>query len=175
MKRMFYIGLIMLRFYSTSNAQGTSNSLAPEFLNQPFFVDAVNNRLVNLERQTMITKYRLKGMFVEFKGLKSPVRIGKADTVTFIIRVNSGTDPRDSFELVTLNEKKDKREAQILGGGLSQQKYVYKKIPYGLRKVDKGVYLLLVPSLSSGEYYFGSYGKTFAFGVDLDKEIKKEP
>jgi len=164
----FYSMMVFSQTDSLQPASRINSPSVPEFVNQPFYLDKIYGRLVKLERPRVHTGINFKGQFVEVDSSKSFVRVGKADTTRFIVRVSAGTDPRDLFELIAFTIKNGKRRCQVTGtkGLALQDKYVYKKIDYELRKAGEGVYILLVNSLPPGEYYFASHDGAFAFGID---------
>ncbi|HET9825530.1 MAG TPA: hypothetical protein VFP87_09350 [Chitinophagaceae bacterium] len=173
---VFYGSKIFSQTDSLQLISKTNDPLVPEFLNKPFYLDAGNHRLLDLEVPMVDSKSRFvglskHGLFAEINSPNSSVRISKADTIKFIMRVTAGKDPRDLCSFGVFTVKKDKREVEVTeysrwGGVVTSQKDVSKKVPYEIKMVEEGVYLLLLTSLAPGEYYFVTNNKTFAFGID---------
>lgn len=99
-------------------AQEPEKVREPEYLAQPHYLDSKTQSLVSLERQMAARKWKSKALGFgggsggyELKGGKSPVRFQAGSKMEFVVRVESfKRSPADILQLLTLKEKKDKRE-----------------------------------------------------------------
>ena len=142
----------------------------PEFIDKPAFYDSKKKALVELEKSQYNTTAKAKGLFKAeagffLNGSSSPVKIDKQQELSFIVKVQPGTDPTSVFDLVQFDVKNDKRvfitsKATVAGSSNS-----FTKIDYQVKKIKEGVYYLIVPNLQAGEYFFGSKDFMFAFSV----------
>ena len=142
----------------------------PEFIDNPAFYDPKKKILVELEKSQYNTIAKAKGLFKAeagffLNGSSSPVKIDKEQELSFMVKVQPGTDPTTVFDLVQFDVKNGKRvfitsKATVAGSSNS-----YTKIDYEVKKIKEGVYYLIVPNLQAGEYFFGSKDFMFAFSI----------
>jgi hypothetical protein len=142
----------------------------PEFIDKPAFFDSKTKALVELEKSQYNTIAKAKGLFKAeagffLNGSSSPVKIDKQQELSFMVKVQPGTDPTSVFDLVQFDVKNDKRvfitsKATVAGSSNS-----FTKIDYQVKKIKEGVYYLIVPNLQAGEYFFGSKDFMFAFSI----------
>jgi hypothetical protein len=138
----------------------------PDYANTPFLHGA--NGYIPLEREfATVTRsggiYGLGGATVyRVQGARSPVRVRQSDRVVFVVRLDSGWDPRD-FQLLRLDSRMGVRQTQ---SGISGSPPA---LPVEIRKVSNSVYEI-APSrgLAAGEYAVSSLrsNDSYCFGVD---------
>lgn len=167
MKSKNYLILLLLLFCSFLNLRA---QIIPEFNDKPAFYDSKTKALVELEKSQYNTMAKAKGLFKAeagfyLNGSSSPVKIEKQQDLSFIVKVQPGTDPTSVFDLVQFDVKNDKRvfitsKATVAGSSNS-----FTKIDYQVKKIKEGIYYLIVTNLQPGEYFFGSKDFMFAFSV----------
>jgi hypothetical protein len=157
----------------SSNNIKETNLPIPEFKKKPYLLDENSNSLIELEKPNITVQGKLKGIgkaqsISIVDDPSSPVKIKKTDTLRFIVRGTPDVDPRDEFELIQFTVKKNKREIVVdeANGWKGTSKTVYTKIPYSIKKVIEGVYLLLVFNLHPGEYFIANSGIYYAFSLE---------
>jgi hypothetical protein len=157
---------------SFGNKKVISKNLIPEFLNRPSYIDFEKDSLIDLEYPKSYRSQRVKfgksGYFTTVAHSHSTVRIKKTGILNFIVRLESGTDPRVRFELLAFTIKKDCREIQLseMNHWKNTVTTIYTKIDYQIKKVSEGVYVLIISNLNAGEYFFGTTEEVYAFGID---------
>lgn len=163
----------------------TVNSIPePEFVNEVYYYDKVNTKLLPLEKAKaeMKTKMKLTGggsAAYAIDGEKSFIRLGHEGS-SFMITVTSGgaMDPSMTINLYRFESKKGRREAtmsQYGGMGSGGQRSGGNTVEIKFKKVKEGTYeIVLTGNLEKGEYGFiNMYSMnptggvtTYAFGVD---------
>jgi hypothetical protein len=138
----------------------------PDYANTPFLHGAngyipLEREIANLTRSGGI--YGLGGATVyRVQGARSPVRVRQGDRVVFVVRLDSGWDPRD-FQLFRLDSRMGVRQTQSSIGGSPSA------VPMEIRQVSNSVYEI-APSraLAPGEYAVSPArtNDSYCFGVD---------
>jgi hypothetical protein len=138
----------------------------PDYANTPFLHGAngyipLEREIANLTRSGGI--YGLGGATVyRVQGARSPVRVRQGDRVVFVVRLDSGWDPRD-FQLFRLESRMGSRQTQ---SGISGSPPA---LPMEIRQVSNSVYEI-APSraLAPGEYAVSPArtNDSYCFGVD---------
>jgi hypothetical protein len=138
----------------------------PDYVDAPFLRGA--NGYIPLEREVAnVTRsggiYGLGGATVyRVQGARSPVRVRQNDRVVFVVRLDSGLDPRD-FQLFRLDSRMGARQTQSSIGGSPAS------LPLEIRKVSNSVYEIApTRSLAPGEYAVSPArsNDSYCFGVD---------
>jgi hypothetical protein len=138
----------------------------PDYVNAPFLRGA--NGYIPLEREVAnVTRsggiYGLGGGTVyRVQGARSPVRVRQSDRVVFVVRLDSGWDPRD-FQLFRLDSRMGARQTQSSVGGPAPS------LPLEIRKVGNTVYEIApTRGLAPGEYAVSPArtNDSYCFGVD---------
>lgn len=138
----------------------------PDYADAPFLRGA--NGFIPLEREVAnVTRgggiYGLGGGTVyRVQGARSPVRVRQSDRVVFVLRLDSGWDPRD-FQLFRLDSRMGARQTQSSIGGSPAS------LPLEIRKVANSVYEIApTRSLAPGEYAVSPArtNDSYCFGVD---------
>lgn len=162
-----------LQKIDNKNGMNENSFPLPEFLKKPYFLEIKSNSLIELEKPRITSKAKLTGFgkaaaFAIVDNPSSPVKIKKTDVQNFIAKVSSGADPTTEFELVAFTVKKDKRQVKITeaNGWNGTTKTVYETIPFQIKKLDEGAYLLIVKSLPPGEYFIATDGAYYAFSIE---------
>ena len=151
----------------------------PEFVNEVYYYDKANLKLLPLEKANAEMKAKMKliggaSPAYTIGGDKSFIRINQQGS-SFMITVSGGPmmDPSMTISLYRFESKKGRREAAMsLYGG---QRNGGNAVEIKFKKVREGTYEIVIPeNLEKGEYGFvnaftmNAAGglKTFAFGVD---------
>ena len=95
------------------------------------------------------------------QGPQSPVRVGRGDKIVFVVRLNSGRDPR-RFELYQLESRMNYRQTQPSMGGRPQS------LPVTINKISDSTYEISpARQLYPGEYSFSPVdsNESYCFGV----------
>ncbi len=138
----------------------------PDYANAPFLHGA--SGFIALEREAASAArsggvYGLGGATVyRIQGARSPVRVHQGDRIVFVVRLESGWDPRD-FQLFRLDSRMGFRQTQPAMGGSPPS------LQLTIAKVGDSVYEI-TPSrpLAPGEYAVSpaNSNDSYCFGVD---------
>ena len=96
------------------------------------------------------------------QGAHSPVRVRQGDRLVFVVRLNSGGDPRQ-FQLYRLESRMGSRQTQTTMGGPPPG------LPVSINKIGDYVYEITpTRALYPGEYAVSpmNSNETYCFGVD---------
>ena len=96
------------------------------------------------------------------QGPQSPVRVGRGDKIVFVVRLNSGDDPR-RFELYQLESRMNYRQTQSTMGGRPPA------LPVTINKISDYTYEISpARQLFPGEYSFSpiNSSESYCFGVN---------
>ena len=122
--------------------------------------------LIPLERNQAVQRKKGSTQYFEMHGPQSPVRLGEASRLMFILRLPPGVDPASYslFQLVTVDGSRRTRTQPGRGGGLMIW-------PVDIEKNNESslmTYALRVRDLPTGEYSFShtSSNDGYCFGVD---------
>jgi hypothetical protein len=157
----------------------------PEFINQPYYYDRNDNRLIKLENTTamMVTKKKTLGLkgakqFLSMDDPSSKVRFTAKSNIVFIIKTSGDVIdltsyiklyqfiPEDQKREVTINAKEGLLTNKEEGKG--------KLVSFSVKMISKDNYMVQLPeSLEAGEYGFVWVKNmelkeftVFAFGID---------
>jgi hypothetical protein len=138
----------------------------PDYVNAPFLRGANGFIALELEAATASRGggiYGFGGATVyRVPGARSPVRVHQADRIVFVVRLDSGWDPRQ-FQLFRLDSRMGSRQTQPAMGGSPPA------LPVTINKVGDSVYEI-TPSrpLAPGEYAVSplNSNNSYCFGVD---------
>jgi hypothetical protein len=150
----------------------------PEFMNEVYYYDKSNIKLIPLEKAVAEIKSKMRivgggSSAYAIGGEKSVTRINQQGA-SFVITISNGSmiDPSMTLMLYRFESRKGRREAVMnVSGGSGSENAVEIKF----KRVKEGTFEIIVPgSLAKGEYGFiSSYsmkpggGMTaYAFGVD---------
>jgi hypothetical protein len=139
----------------------------PNYTNVPFLRGATD--FIPMERQ-VATAARSGGVYgfgggtvYRVPGTHSPVRVRQTDRIVFIVRIDSGWNPRD-FQLFRLESRMGSRQTQTVMGGGSPP-----ALQVTIDKIGDSVYTI-TPSrpLAPGEYAVSALNSndSYCFGVD---------
>ncbi|MGA3237905.1 MAG: hypothetical protein ABSG03_16550 [Bryobacteraceae bacterium] len=166
--------VVSVEFTST----GISNTIAPEapvapppvlepnVTGVPFMRGA--SGFLSLERAyaMLVRSNQMYGMgptVYRIQGPQSPVRVGRGDKIVFVLRLNSGGDPR-RFELYQLESRMNFRQTQpSMGGGRPPA------LPVTIDKISDYTYEISpARQLYPGEYSFSRIdsNESYCFGVN---------
>jgi len=156
----------------------------PEFINQPYYYDKDNNRLIKLEAATalMVTKKKTLGLkgakqFLNMDGSSSRVRFTTRDIVFFIKTSGDVIDLTSYIKMYKFTPDGEKREVTISSkeGVLNDKEdHKGKLIGISVKPVSKDNYIIqFSENLEAGEYGFVwlknmelKEFSVFAFGID---------
>jgi hypothetical protein len=146
---------------------------SPEFNNQPAYYDTTTHTLIALEKSRYNKLAQAKGLMGKEAGFfinhaQSPIRLKVSPTLYFIIKVIPGTDPSYLLDFAAFEIRGDQRlliTTKLTRAG-TKSTTTFEKIPFEVKKIEDGLYLLTAINLKSGEYLFGSPENMFAFGID---------
>lgn len=144
----------------------------PEFNDKPAFCSQDKSSLVELEKSQYQPMSRPEGFVsvvagYHLGGATSNVRVKSSTDLEFVIKVSPGTDPTSVVDLLAFTTEDGERI--IITTKTSKfdgSKATIVKIPYQVKKIADGVYVLSVSNLKPGEYFFGGTDSMFAFGID---------
>lgn len=155
----------------------------PEYMNQVYHFDKVNQKLVDLEKVNSELKMKMKMLGMgggsqayEVDGNRSSLRLGP-DENSFVISVGNSmmADPSNTMSLYKFEVKRNKREATMMHYGIKGQSNDKNNLELKFKKIKEGVFEIVVPkTLEKGEYGFVNMsamnpnGKVvvYTFGVD---------
>lgn len=180
MRKSILVALMFL-FGTLAFAQSVP---APEFENRPYLLK--DNTLTELERKDASFEQKSKafgygGAEIHYTVFSpaSTTRITTSSLPKFIVKVDQGVDPTESFSVVKAVIKKGKRSFVAAGFGLGgKAKDVSKsRINVSYNKISDGMYEITLPeTIEKGEYGFlptsfdamktGNSLKVACFGVD---------
>ncbi|MEO8763932.1 MAG: hypothetical protein ABI416_06585 [Ginsengibacter sp.] len=156
----------------------------PEFINQPYYYDKDNNRLIKLEAATalMVTKKKTLGLkgakqFLNMDGSSSRVRFTTKDIVFFIKTSGDVIDLTSYIKMYKFMPDGEKREVTISskeGVFNDKEDQKGKLIGISVKPVSKDIYIIqFSEKLAAGEYGFVwlknmelKEFSVFAFGID---------
>ena len=143
----------------------------PEFNDKPAYFNVKTKTLTELEKSQYNTMAKAKGLFKAesgffLNGTVSSVRIPKQEELKFILKTTPGNDPTSVFDLVKFEIRKEQRVFITTTAKSTSTATSFEKINYEAKKIKEGYYYLIVKNLDKGEYFFGSSGFMFAFGID---------
>lgn len=139
---------------------------APEFINQPYYYDDDDNRLIKLENTTarMNTKKKTLGLSgakqsLIMEGNSSKIRFTSSRNIEFIIKTGGDEIDLTSFiKLYRFTPDADKREVVISSNaGILNNKTTEKSsmINISVKKIAPGNYMIMFANpLEAGEYGF---------------------
>jgi hypothetical protein len=137
----------------------------PDYAGAPFLRGA--SGFIPLER-AVATASRGGGIYgmgppvYRVQGARSPVRVRQGDRIVFVVRLESGGDPRQ-FQLFRLDSRMGYRQTQPSMGGAPQA------LPVTVQKVGGSVYEITpARALYPGEYAVSpaNSNDSYCFGVD---------
>ena len=184
---LFFLGLLIPLMVFAQNESG-ENSFEPEFSGNIVFVD--NGVATPLEKQkasastkvgasVYITGVGKATGYNIVKGVKSPVRINRANDYEFIIRVKDNTiDPREVVSIFKLEQKIHKKENKSFrflavsdAGTFSGSKSLdIDYISFNAKKYGESSFIISIDTpLESGEYAItleDSRGTFNMFGIE---------
>lgn len=146
---------------------------SPEFNNEPAYYDTTTHALIALEKSRYNRLTQAKGLMGKEAGFfldhpKSPLRLKASQVLCFIIKVTPGTNPSNLLDFTAFEIRGDQRlliTTKLSKAG-TKSTTSFEKIPFDVKRVGDGVYLLTATNLKSGEYLFGSPDNMFSFGID---------
>jgi hypothetical protein len=156
----------------------------PEFINQPYYYDKEDNRLIKLEAATalMITKKKALGLkgakqFLNMEGSSSRVRFTTKDIVFFIKTSGDVIDLTSYIKMYRFMPDGEKREVTISSkeGVLNDKEdQKGKLISISIKPASNEIYMIrFSEALEAGEYGFVwvknmelKQFSVFAFGID---------
>lgn len=160
--------LIHAWLFLTGSAQAQDRKCPnPEFNDKPAFCG--QSSLLELEKSQYLVVSRglIRGVAGYYlSGEMSSVRLKSAPDFEFVIKVNPGTDPTSVVDLLEFKVEKGKRVYITTKATLTGAKATIEKLPYQVKKIADGIYVLSVSNLKPGEYFFGGTEFMFAFGID---------
>jgi hypothetical protein len=139
--------------------------LEPDVTGVPFMRGA--SGLISLERTYAMpvrgnATYGMGPSVYRIQGPQSPVRVRRGDNIVFVVRMNSGGDPR-RFELYQLESRMNYRQTQpSMGGGRPPA------LPVTINKISDYTYEISpARQLYPGEYSFSPIdsNQSYCFGV----------
>ena len=154
----------------------------PEFMNEVYYHDKINAKLIPLEKMSVEMKSKMKligggSSVYSMDGARSATRI-QGEAASFLISISSGSamDPSMTISLYRFESKKGRREAMLnLYGAMGSGKQGGSAVEVKFKKVKEGTFEIVVTgTLEKGEYGFvnaysmkpGAGMTTYAFGVD---------
>ena len=157
----------------------------PEFINQPYFYDAANNKLIKLENTNalLVTKKKTLGLkgakqFLSMNDPSSRIRFTSKEDIVFFIKTSGDVIDLTSYiKLYNFIPADQKREVTIVSKeGVLNNKDEAKggSINFGVKMIAKDMYQVQMPEqLEAGEYGFVWVKNmdlkefaVFAFGID---------
>ena len=143
----------------------------PEFNDKPVYYNIKTKTVTDLEKSQYNTMAKAKGLFKAeggffLHGNASSVRIPKQEVLKFILKTTPGIDPTSVFDLVKFEIRKEQRIFITTTAKMTSSSTSFEKISYEVKKIKEGYYYLIVKNLDKGEYFLGSSGFMFAFGID---------
>jgi len=142
-------------------------AIEPNVVGVPFMRGA--SGLLSLEREygTLVRSNTMYGMggptVYRIQGPQSPVRVRQGDKLVFVVRLNSGGDPR-RFQLYALESRMGYRQTQPTRGGGTPP-----PLPVMITKVGDSTYEISpARPLYPGEYSLSPIdsNESYCFGVD---------
>ena len=180
--RKIMLSIICCMFGSIVLANVRDTLPEPEFVNEVYYYDKANTKLIPLEKAKAEMKAKMKIMgggspAYAIGGVRSGTRINQGGA-SFIISVSASSmmDPAMTISLYRFEPRKGRREAtmsQYSGSGGQQNGGNTVEIKF--KKVKEGTFeIIVVGNLEQGEYGFinlhsmGAAGgmTAYAFGVD---------
>lgn len=150
----------------------------PEFMNEVYYYDKANIKLIPLEKAVAEIKSKMRiisggSSAYAISGEKSDTRISEQGA-SFVIAIsnNSMIDPSMTLSLYRFESRKGRREAAMNIYGRSGSENA---VEVKFKRVKDGTFEIIVPgNLAKGEYGFissqsmkpGGGMTTYAFGVD---------
>jgi hypothetical protein len=138
----------------------------PEFINQPYYYDKNDNRLVKLESSTaqLISKKKTLGLkgakqFFSMDGASSKIRFTTKTNITFFIKTSGDVIDLTSYiKLYKFISDNEKREVTITSKeGMLNDKEEQKgrQVPLSVKMISKDNYMIQFgETLEAGEYGF---------------------
>jgi hypothetical protein len=141
-------------------------AIQPDVSGVPFLRGA--SGLIPLEREIGMmvrsnTMYGMGASVYRIQGAQSPVRLRRSDKIVFVLRLNSGGDPR-RFELYQFESRMNYRQTQPLRGGGRPP-----ALPVTITQVGDSIYEISpARPLFAGEYSVSliDLNQSYCFGVD---------
>jgi hypothetical protein len=139
--------------------------LEPNVTGVPFMRGA--SGFISLERTYAMpvrsnAMYGMGASVYRIQGPQSPVRVRRGDKIVFVVRLNSGGDPR-RFELYQLETRMNYRQTQPTMGGRPPA------LPVTINKISDYTYEISpAQQLYPGEYSFSriEFNESYCFGVN---------
>ncbi len=146
-------------------AAAPPRALEPQVTGVPFMRGA--SGFLSLERAYAMpvrsnSPYGMGQSVYRIQGPQSPVRVGRGDKIVFVVRLNSGDDPR-RFELYQLESRMNYRQTQSTMGGRPPA------LPVTIAKIGDSTYEISpARQLYPGEYSFSpiNSNESYCFGVN---------
>jgi hypothetical protein len=137
----------------------------PDVVGVPFMRGA--SGLISLEQEYGMmarsnSMYGMGGTVIRIQGSMSPVRVRRGDKLVFVVRLNSGNDPRE-FALYALESRMNLRQTQPTRGGQPPM------VPLMINKVGDSTYEISPGrQLYPGEYAISPINSSqmYCFGVN---------
>jgi hypothetical protein len=137
----------------------------PDVVGVPFMRGA--SGLISLEQEFGMmarsnSMYGMGGTVIRIQGSMSPVRVRRGDKLVFVVRLNSGNDPRE-FALYALESRMNLRQTQPTRGGQPPM------LPLMINKVGDSTYEISpARPLYPGEYAMSPINSSqmYCFGVN---------
>ena len=152
---------------TSTPAPPSSGEAGPEYLNAPFLRGA--NGYIPLEREYATAARTGGGIYgmgggtvYRVQGAHSNVRVRQSDRIVFVVRLDSGGDPRQ-FQLYRLDSRMGYRQTQQTYGGGPPG------LPLNIKKVGDSVFEITpARALYPGEYAVSpsNSNDSYCFGVD---------
>jgi hypothetical protein len=157
----------------------------PEFINQPYYYDVGDNKLINLEstNATLVTKKKTLGLKGSKQSLmmtypSSKVRFTARDSITFIIKTSGDvidlTTYIKLYKFVSADEKREVNISTKEGMINNKEDQKGKSISFSVKLISPDNYMVQFSNiLEAGEYGFVwlknmelKECNVFAFGID---------
>jgi len=157
----------------------------PDFINQPYYYDSLQNKLINLETTAaqLVTKKKTLGLKGSKQSLmmsdaSSRVRFISNNTISFIIKTSGDVNDLTNYiKLYKFSSADEKREVNISSkeGMLNdKEEQKGKNVGFNVRMIAPDNYMIqFAQSLEAGEYGFVwlknmdlKECNVFAFGID---------
>jgi len=157
----------------------------PEFINQPYYYDSTNNRLINLENTNaqLVTKKKTLGLKGSKQSLlmtvpSSKVRFIAKNSITFIIKTSGDvidlTNYIKLYKFVSADEKREVNISTKEGMLNDKENQKGKSISFSVKMISPDNYMIqFAEQLEAGEYGFVwvknmelKECNVYAFGID---------
>jgi hypothetical protein len=145
----------------------------PESIGVFYYLDAVNESLLPLDRQVAVGKKRgliKEQIVVQLVGEKSSVRLKTNQKMEFVVNLPNGIDP-NKYHLYLFDVKKGKREIVLAQSTMTGAKSNFVQVPCNITKFGGAYKFTPSQTLAAGEYGFfpNDSNDSFSFGIDAPK------